>query len=67
METDNYLSLENLQQAISKMSNSKDLLSIKPTKIIIPLKIIKFLADQGYDTQEKINILINTILTKEPT
>jgi len=67
MQTDNNLSFENLQKALSKMIESKELLSIKPTKILIPHNIIKFLADRGYDTQEKIDILINNILTKEPT
>jgi len=59
----NNLSLENLSKALSKMSENKTLLlSIKPTRIIIPNNIIKFLSDHGYDTQEKIDMLISSIL-----
>jgi len=49
---------ESLKKVIEKISKSNKLISIKPTKLILPQNVIDYLADLGYDSQEKINELI---------
>jgi phage major head subunit gpT-like protein len=58
------LSKNNLRQArksIQAFKNDIGHLSIEPTRIIIPPDIIDWLAEEGYDTQQKVDKLIADI------
>lgn len=56
------LSEESLNKALKEISKANKPISIKPTKILLPPNIVTYLADLGYDTQEKINELIIALI-----
>lgn len=59
------LSESNLAEVLTKIKSQEDkaeLLSIKPTKLMISGAIAEYLAERGYDTQGKIDELITDLL-----
>ena len=58
------LSVASLDRVLAKLRMYSDTepLSLSPSKIMIPCDIVVWLADMGYDSQEKIDELVGKLL-----